>query len=557
MNFLMQLTIKKIKVRENFKNLIVFRFLILIINLKGNNSKMTLSNKTVLLVKILKDDIEKLKVGFQENGIEFSEKDYIYSVNFNLFIELTKEFCFENKTETVYRPTSIISPDTESKLAPITFIPVPEERLQLFKDVILINFDEKYIYSMSYFRLTRSGTYNRKELYYRFFYALCHETFWQTNEIEEVFNSLLEQWNRALEHNKMTVDLFLPLDSISVKGSAIITIEDKFQVGHISGVIVEMTANGIDDWRFYTSIISCKAELLTKIHTSDTSGDPTNKDEKDKYELQYQEAFKELHLLVNAFYINEFDFRWRSPVIKLPWWFDPELYNFKDLQRQQHVDKFLKKEVIDKISTMYSELKKSNIIEKDRVILNGYYRIFQHGMIDAYFIIDTTTFLEALYTKGSRDYVKLRFRLNAASILAKYRKKFWKVYNFLGKMYDIRSNAVHGSNWMMEFEEYVRKRYYVKEGDITSVIIRFRKEFISYLNFSLMYIIKSMNKNTEILKEMNKDPLYFFNNSKLTSVEKNRKEILKELKQRYEKSKYVYENQWEELRALFNIKVNS
>ncbi len=104
-------------------------------------------------------------------------------------------------------------------------------------------------------------------------------------------------------------------------------------------------------------------------------------------------------------------------------------------------------------------------------------------------------------------------------------------------MYDIRSNAVHGSNWTIEFEEYVRKRYCVKEGDITSVIIRFSKELISYLNFSLAYIIKSMNKNTEILKDMNEDPLYFFNNSKLTGVEKNRKEILKELKQRYEKSK--------------------
>ena len=104
---------------------------------------MTPNNNVDLLVQILQDDMEKLKVGFQENGTDFKEIDSIYSINFNLFIELTKKYCFENKSKTVYRHTSIIPPETESKLVPMIVIPVPEERLRLFKDVVLNNFNEK------------------------------------------------------------------------------------------------------------------------------------------------------------------------------------------------------------------------------------------------------------------------------------------------------------------------------------------------------------------------------------------------------------------------------
>ncbi len=206
----------------------------------------------------------------------------------------------------------------------------------------------------------------------------------------------------------------------------------------------------------------------------------------------------------------------------------------------------MKIDIITVITTTYLNLKKSNLIDKDSVILSGYFCIFQHGIIDAYFIIDTITFLEALYTKGSMDYVKLRLRLNSASNLTRFRKKFWKIY-------DIRSNAVHGSNWSNEFEKYVRKRYCVKKGDITNAIVAFRNEIISYVKLSFTRLLERMVLKSEILEDIKTNPLYFFNNSKLTIVEDNKKGILKVLKQRYERLDYKYENKWMELRGLFNI----
>lgn len=507
------------------------------------------------LVDILKIDMEALKKGFEENNINFNEKDSVYIIDYNLFINLTKKYCFKNKSETVYVHTSIIPPETESKLFPMTVIPVPEERLQKFKKIVLRNFDEKRILSLSYVYGSHSGTYNGEELYYRFFYTFCNRTFQKSNRVREIFGSLINQWNHALEQQEMTVNLYLPVDTVRVQGRGLtLVIEDKFVMKNVEFTIIENSSKGIDYSRFYNTIISVQVKLLIKIHTSNISGDLTYENDLEKYDKQYQETLKDLHLLVNALYINGFDFKWRSPVIHLPWWFNPELFNFKNIERKYHsVDKNLKQEDFDQISLMYSCLKEGKLLDKYRVILNSYFRLFQHGLIDAYFIIDASTFLEAMFTRGSNEFVSLRLRLNAASILAKYRKKFWKIYKFIGKIYTIRSRAVHGSDWTEEFEEYIRKRYCVNEGKIANAVVKFRDELLLYLNTSLTYLIEKMSDDPEIFEKMNADPLFFFNNSELTKKEKNRKKIIKKIRNNYINQKYRYENQWEEIRALFNF----
>ncbi len=500
--------------------------------------------------------MEALKKGFEENGINFDEEDSVYILDYNLFIELAKKYCFKNKTKTIYVPTSIVPPETESKLIPVNVIPVPEERLQKFKKIVLKNFDEKWILSLSYVYGRHSEGYKREHLYYRFFYALCNKTFWKSNRVKEIFESLVNQWNHALEQKKMIVDFYLPVDTVTVRGRGLsLEIEDKFIMKNATFIMLEKLHDDFDDWRFFNTVITGQVQLLVKIHTSNNYSDPTYENDREKYIKQYQNTLKDLHLLTNALYINGFGFKWRSLVIRLPWWFDPESFNVKNLERKGGpVDKHLKQEYFDQISLMYSCLKKVNLLDKDRVILNSYFRLFQHDMIDAYFIIDASTFLEAMFTKGSNEYVSLRLRLNAASILAKYRKDFWKIYKFIGKIYAIRSRVVHGSDWINKFEDFIRKRYCVDEGKITSAVIKFRDELLLYLNTSLTYLIEIMSEDNEIFEKMNADPLFFFNNGKLTKAEKNREKIIKKLRNNYIDQKYKYENQWEEICTLFRLK---
>lgn len=156
---------------------------------------MTHKNNVNHLIEILKDDIKTLKAGFEEYGINFDEKNDMYIINFNLFVELTKKYCFRGKSKVVQIPTSIIPPDKESELVPVTIIPVPEERIQLFKDIILKNFDEKGIFSFNYIYSGRTEPYNREKVYYSFFYALCNEISWQPNKTKETVKDFLDQWN--------------------------------------------------------------------------------------------------------------------------------------------------------------------------------------------------------------------------------------------------------------------------------------------------------------------------------------------------------------------------
>jgi len=507
-----------------------------------------------LLLKILNKDMKALKTVFQESILSFNDNESTYIIDFSLFKDLTKKHCFKGKTKTVYRHTSIIPPETESKLIPVTIIPIPENRLELFREIVLENFDEKWTFSLSYIYGSHSQIYHIEDLYYRFFYAFCNETFFQENNIENVFENLIKQFNRAIEEQRMKVDIYLPLDSINIIGGGILEIEEKFKIMNKAFILLDKTETGIGESRFYNTIISSRIKLLTKIYTSDDSSDPSYKNDYDKYEKQYQEKLKELHLLTNALYISGFNFKWRSPVIGLPWWFDPKLFKFQNFERKYRpVDKFLKKENIENISSLYLNLKRTQILEKDRVILNSFYRLFQHGLIDAYYIIDASTFLEAMFTKGSNDYVNLRLRLNASSILAKVRYKFWKIYKFLGKIYSIRSRIVHGSDWTAEFETFIRNRYCVNEGSITPAVIKFRDELFKYLQSSLIYLIDNLKEDPELFVKMNSDPLYFFNNSNLTKEEKNRKIIIQKIKNNYQNQRYGYEDKWKELCALFNI----
>lgn len=514
---------------------------------------MTEKTETDCFLEIIKEDIEMLRVGIEEYGIKLIDKNYPYLMNFDLFIEMTKKYCFKNKSETVYRHTSIIPPDTESELIPVTIIPVPEERLELFNTNFFQNFDEKGIFTLSYAFGSHSETYSCERMYYRFFYKLCHETNWTSTNIKEVYLRLLNQWNRALEHKKMSVDLFISLDTISVQGGDTLIFENKFKIKNILHSLLEKAESGIDDSHFYSTLISYNTELLLKIFTSDDFGDPTFRKDNDSYIQQYQEELKNLHLFVNALYLNRFKFKWRKPILRLPWWFNPELYDFQNLQREGRVESFIKEVDIERVSLTYSNLKTSQILEKDNVILNSYFRFFQHDLIDIYFIIDAFTFFEATYSKGSNDYVNFRLKTNSASILAEDIDNFWIIFKFLGDLYDIRSSAVHGSNWAKNFEKLVKKKYLVSDENLTEGVIKLHEELISYLNDSLLHLIKMMKINSNTIEEINSDPLYFFNNSKITKELNIRRDILKELKQRYITQEYKYENRWEEIRALFNI----
>ncbi|KKL53600.1 hypothetical protein LCGC14_2273810 [marine sediment metagenome] len=399
------------------------------------------------LIEVLKEDIDIFREGIRKNSISLST-DRSDFFNLNLFMELTKKYCFNNESKTNYRPTVIIPPETKSKIVPISIIPVPEERLDLFKKVVLKEFDERIMSIPSNMCIHHPDFCTTKDLYYRYFYALGSETSWQISNVDLVFQELIDQWNRALKSEIISVTLLLPLDSISVIGKDPLETDNKFQIKNESFRIREKRENRID-WIYFTTLLTYKTDISVKSFPNNTSND-LNEYEEDyqKCKKEYQDKIKELHLFVISLYLNGYEFKWRSPILKLPWWFDPELFDFDKLQRRKRVKTFLEREANNEISSVFSDLKRSALLDKDGVILNSYYRFIQHDVINEYFIIDAFTFFEAMLARGSNLYVGVRLGLNGGAILAKDMEEFWDIKNFMQRGYGIRSTVVHGSNWL-------------------------------------------------------------------------------------------------------------
>ncbi len=516
---------------------------------------MTESNNINYFIEILKDNMVKLVKYFEDNEISIKDKDENYIIDYNLFKELMKNYCFNNnKKEIQYIPTSIIPPKKESTLIPVVKIPVPEEQLKLFKNIILGIFEKKRNLTLSYVYGSRSTFFNLEELYYRFFYSLCNETYWLDDKIKEVLDNISTQWRLALEGKEIEIKIYLPVDSIYILGNEILVNKDNYSMKNHTFITVKKLENSLVDSRFYNVLIIGKIKLKTKIFFSNFLGDPTFEKDFELYDKQYKEALKDLHLFVNALYLEDFHFKWRSPVLHLPWWFEPNMTDFSRLERKYHnISKNLENTNFDNILSKYSALKNTKLLEKDPVILTYYFRLNQKRLIDSYFFIDVVTFLETMFTKGSKDYVNLRLRLNAASLLAKDEKEFWKLHKFLGKIYEIRSIIVHGSDWFKKFEKFMKSWYCESERNISKLVGKFHNEILLYFNFMLTYLIKKLNEDPEILRKMNDDPLYFFKNCRLYKSEEIRNKIIEKIRNKYIREKYNYENKWEEICELFNI----
>jgi hypothetical protein len=205
------------------------------------------------------------------------------------------------------------------------------------------------------------------------------------------------------------------------------------------------------------------------------------------------------------------------------------------------------------IISFYDDLKKSNLIEKEPIISHYYFQFFQHYFPKAALFTDAITFLEAMYTKNCKNYVKMRLRLNAASFLAKNNQDYTKINHFMRDLYDIRSSIVHGSDWLNKFNTFLRKTYNSTEIGYGEANRRFMKNIKHYITLSLKYFIEEVNKNATNLSQINTNPLYFFNNSQLAKSGDLRRKIIQELKYNYTNNKYEYKDRWEEFNDLFKL----
>ncbi len=252
-------------------------------------------------------------------------------------------------------------------------------------------------------------------------------------------------------------------------------------------------------------------------------------------------------MFVCSFYLNNYRFLWKTPKLELPWYFPPKKL-IEIARTYSESNQLLSKEKFSDVTNMYTKICASNIEKEEEILLDSFFRTYQHEDINTYFIFDIFTFFESIFTRGITEYIRLRFRLNGASFLTSEISAFWNIYNFFGTIYDIRSLAVHGAKWYKKFEEFIKNsNSEMDDHDFTIKVKNFRDRILKYMNKGILFIIEQRLTNPSFSKEFGSDVLYFFNKNKTFEQTGDKETIIKILKERYERLKIKYKDKWEEI----------
>ncbi len=513
---------------------------------------MTISynDEIIQFIKKIENDIETFKKGLEHDRIYYGSNNFF--IDFNFFIELAEKYCFKDNVTTEFVPTSMILPATESKVISIEVISIHPDTLELFKTIFFKkkpNLKGAEILSLSYIFGSYSTSNCLTSLYYRFFYNIFHQSFESNLSLIEIFQEMLNQWNLALENNEMEVLIQVPLDEYHVSREDNFINQGDFTINNVSKIYITDEHSWLS---FSNLVLNYKTNINHKIYFSENEVDLGYNSDYIQYSQNYNEKLNEIRLFVCALYLNGIEYKWDRVLIKLPWWFELKVDYFNKLHKSPGNRSHLSKETYENSMNSYSLLKQSHP-EEYYIIIDSYFRFYQHQSIDLYFLVDAFTFFEALYTCKQTKYVTFQLGTNFASVFAQSNEEFWDIQKFIKKMYNFRSAAVHGSEWIENLKNYLTNNENPNQDELNQKVIEFQSKFKKYLNESLKLLIEKKLENSNFLKENYETPLYFFKNESIINQNINKENIICELKSRYKRILFSHSNQWEEINDLFDL----
>lgn len=323
--------------------------------------------------------------------------------------------------------------------------------------------------------------------------------------IRRYLNECLEQWDKAFTEKIIPISFILPIQGKQIEKTAVL--DDNFYL------VKPLNLKSLDDFEIsydLPSLLIYKSELKfdyeTMIYTNlekrilqDQVLRFTNFDLTKDLDLR----FEDVHNLITVVNLSGIFFIFEGYFLYPPWWIEP------DKELYYKLGKFSKdspNKVIDfeeTIKKIYPDkFKKALNDKKFKFIISLYTNFTQRRLINDK-ILDATTFLESVFTRGITSEVAFRFALNIALFISDTLEIFEEKYEFFKRFYDLRSSLIHGGNSEKKILKLLEKFDIVDNEIDIPILVQFQ------INQILLTLIDLFDKDKKIIDDIEQKRLFF------------------------------------------------
>lgn len=458
-----------------------------------------MENKVIVqkLIDYIKQDLEFILQGItkkydfineSKNTYKRSRDDFV--IVFDSFKELYEEFCFKFR----YIEEESVNPQLI-------------ERFNLFEKIFFKLLGE--VVSPALHLWTSRSFFSKYFLYFRLIYVIFKDFFFEEKSIQDKFQELLDEWNTSLRKKKINIKILIPLPRYTkIEGDINdISVNDKINVKWgINFYVYKKRGNNVYQSIIFSNLIMHNTQASFDLYrTVQEHNDKVLENDK-KFEKERLHLFKKIREIVCSFYLCGVEFKYTRYYYLLPWWFEHDYKLYSKIAADIDREVVISGNNLIKVKELYPKLIKSQIFYDDNlIILSHHYMQLINRIFSPDIILDAFIILEFILTGNIPAEVTYRISLNAAFFLANDFEEFESLYRLMRDFYGIRSDLIHGNNWLKRMDKLTRK--YVEFKDYEDILHKLKE----LVNFCIIKLINLRQDNPNILKEL--DDFYIIKNS--------------------------------------------
>lgn len=422
-----------------------------------------------------------------------------FKLDYQTFVRLTNKSWFKDNIKEVEIPVSSI--DSRKK----TFI--SDDLLTLFSKSFPIQF--KHIFTMAEHNLLGFRKLKSEDLFYQAFYEIFHEYIKKGSDIESVLSSLIKDWSEFIKSKNIPFELRIPLRDVIFSGD--LRGDDRFKLIHFSDDFLTDKNSGST-----YSFSGLGYNTFIKAVTFETIEELTSKVHKDRYRdqlQQYSKIYYDLKKLLTCIYLKGYDISDDIPHIEHPWWspykYEIILHKSEDsYYRSRDWPKTMESGDFKNIIALFERLKENDFFhEKCFPMTRSLMELALSRKSDIDRIFDAHIFLEFLFGPGEQGELSFRVSMNGALFISDNFEEFKKNFYFFRRLYDIRSAAIHGGDWLDNSKKKL-KNLVEKGWEFSNISEMFGmiENIIRLITEKLIELDVNM---VHFRNQVNEDPLFF------------------------------------------------